>query len=164
MRTNQYHSSSQCRALLGAASSSGLGGQSYLPLGEGQAERLACRKWQPMQFPSRSPAPLSGQGPKAREKKSGSSNSGITMPLTRKSYPGPSREKTNTITTPVWPCELLCGLIADEAEFLPLPTGTGWIWAGVPLLWRGAYRGYLMPPNRFARDERKSSRLRVCQE
>ena len=39
---------------------------------------------------------------------------------------------------------------------LPLPADTGRIWAAVPPFRRNAYSGHVPPPNRFARDEKKS--------
>ena len=50
------------------------------------------------------------------------------MLLTRRSCPGPSRERTGTIITPVWPCEPLCASIAGGAESLPLPKSSSRIW------------------------------------
>ena len=41
---------------------------------------------------------------------------------------------------------------------LPLPADTGRIWAAVPPFRRNAYSGHVPPPNRFARDEKKSGR------
>ena len=41
---------------------------------------------------------------------------------------------------------------------LPLPADTGRIWAAVPPFRRNAYSGHVPPPNRFARDEKKSRR------
>ena len=63
------------------------------------------------------------------------------MLLIRKSFPGPSRERTDTIITPVWPCEPLCASIAGGAESLPLPAGADRIWAAVP---ETAERGILI--------------------
>lgn len=58
---------------------------------------------------------------------------------------------------PVWPCEGLCGLLWEGAESpVPLPADTGRIWAAVPPFRRNAYSGHVPPPNRFARDEKKS--------
>ena len=55
-------------------------------------------------------------------------------------------------------CEPLCSPIAGGAESLPLPEALARFWAAVPPFRRNAYSGHLPPPNRFARDERKSRR------
>ena len=87
------------------------------------------------------PGPTLRPGAEDREKKIGSAIAGIAMLLIRKSFPGPSRERTDTIITPVWPCEPLCASIAGGAESLPLPAGADRIWAAVP---ETAERGILI--------------------
>lgn len=95
----------------------------------GQAERLACRERQPTQFPGGSPDPLCGQRSNTEKRRAALPVASIAMPLTRKSCPGPSGARTST--TPVCPCEPLCGPITGGAESLPLPADTGRIWAVV---------------------------------
>ena len=95
----------------------------------GQAERLACCEWQPTQFPGGSPDPLCGQRSNTEKRRAALPVASIAMPLTRKSCPGPSGARTST--TPVCPCEPLCGPITGGAESLPLPADTGRIWAVV---------------------------------
>ena len=74
------------------------------------------------------------------------------MPLTRRSCPGPSGERTNTTITPVWPCEPLFAPIMGGAVSLPLPADTSRIGAAVLPLWRED----LPPPGLFTEDEKKS--------
>ena len=56
-----------------------------------------------------------------REKKAALPITGIAMPLTRRSCPGPSGERTNATITPIWPCETLCAPIMGGAESLAPP-------------------------------------------
>ena len=59
-------------------------------------------------------------------------------------------------------CGPLCALIAGGAESLPLPEALARFWAAVPPFRRNAYSGHLPPPNRFARDEKKSRKNKIA--
>ena len=100
----------------------------------------------------RKPGPTLRPRAENREKKAALPVARIAMPLTRRSCPGPSGERTNTTITPVWPCEPLCAPIMGGAESLPLPADTSRIGAAILPLWRED----LPPPGLFTEDEKKS--------
>ena len=62
---------------------------------------------------------------------------------------------------PVCPCMPLCTSMLGVA-FLLLPAGSGRIWAAVPPFRSNAFSGHVMPPNRFARDEKKSKKNKIA--
>ena len=61
-------------------------------------------------------------------------------------------------------CEALCDPIAGGVFPPPLPVTCGRFWAAVPAIVEGACSGNLPPIATFTGDERKSSRLWVCQQ
>ena len=69
----------------------------------------------------RKPGPTLRPEAEDREKKAALPITGIAMPLTRRSCPGPSGERTNATITPIWPCETLCAPIMGGAESLAPP-------------------------------------------
>ena len=100
----------------------------------------------------RKPGPTLRPRAENREKKAALPVARIAMPLTRRSCPGPSGERTNTTITPVWPCEPLFAPIMGGAVSLPLPADTSRIGAAILPLWRED----LPPPGLFTEDEKKS--------
>ena len=79
-------------------------------------------------FSGQKPGPTLRPRADDREKKAALPITRITMLSTRRCCPGPSRERTGTIITPIWPCEPLCASIAGGAESLPLPKSSSRIW------------------------------------
>ena len=104
-RINQYHSTSQSRTPPGAVSDNRLGRRFHPPVGGASRASGLPRAAAGRLVAGGSPDPLCGQRPNGREKKIGSAIARTAILLTRRCCPGPSREKTNTITTPAWPCE-----------------------------------------------------------